>query len=345
MTDIIATVNANPVSVLVDEKTYSEFYARMKEEIDGFEPDISTVKGRGEIASLAYKVTRTKTAIDAAGKKLNEDARSQINAVDASRRKIREELDALAEHVRRPLTEYEEAEKRRAARAKEILETVIALGNSAPSDTSDEIRDRLTEIGAVFVDPAIMGDQYDEAVRQQQESVDHLNAHLERALKAEADAAELAKLRAEQEAREIAEREAKEKAEREESERIAREKADAEYKAIVAREAEQARQAEIAKAKAEQDRIEREAAERVAKAEAEALAIKEAAEKAERERQEQIERTKREEDARQRDREHRSKIMGAAKSSLMALDIDEDAAKKIVLAIVAGEIENVRIVF
>lgn len=345
VSDIITTVTANPVSVLVDEKTYSEFYAKMKEEIDGHEPDVSTIKGRSEIASLAYKVTRTKTAIDAAGKKLNEDARAKINAVDASRRKIREELDALAEEVRRPLTEYEEAERARAAKAKEILETVIALGNSSPHDSVDEIRDRMTEIGTVFVDPAIMGDQYDEAVREQQTSVNHLTEHLERALKAEADAAELARLRAANEEREAAEREAREKEEAERIEREARERAEAEYKANVEREAEKARQAEIAKAQIERDRIEREAAERVAKAEAEAKAIKDQAEREERERAEQMDRTRREEAARQADREHRGAVMKAAKEAIMVHGADEETAKKIVLAIVAGEVPHTVIRF
>lgn len=120
-TDIAAIVAANPVSVLIDEKVYSQFYQHIKAETEAFKPDLSTVASRKEISSLAYKVTRTKTAIDAAGKKLNEDARAQINAVDASRRKIRDELDALAEAVRKPLTEWEAAEEARIDRVKAML--------------------------------------------------------------------------------------------------------------------------------------------------------------------------------------------------------------------------------
>ncbi|NKX16236.1 hypothetical protein HGG75_10920 [Ochrobactrum pseudogrignonense] len=67
-TDIVGYVSANPVSVLVDEKIYSQFYEQIKAETDAFKPDLSTVSSRKEISSLAYKVTRTKTAIDAAGK-------------------------------------------------------------------------------------------------------------------------------------------------------------------------------------------------------------------------------------------------------------------------------------
>jgi hypothetical protein len=51
-------------------------------------------------------------------------------------------------------------------------------------------------------------------------------------------------------------------------------------------------------------------------------------------------------EARQRDRDHRGKVMGEAKASLMAAGgIGEEAAKKIVLAIVAGEIPHVALTF
>lgn len=95
--DITTIVETNPVAVLVDEKVYARFYEHVKREVEAHKPDLGTEKGRKAIASLAYKVTRTKTALDNAGKQLNEEARKQINAVDATRRKVREELDALAE--------------------------------------------------------------------------------------------------------------------------------------------------------------------------------------------------------------------------------------------------------
>lgn len=308
MNDIVALVNANPVSVLIDEKTYSEFYAKMKAELDGFQPDTSTDKGRKEIASMAYKVTRTKTAIDAAGKKLNEDARAQINVVDANRRKIREELDALADDVRKPLTEWETAEAARIAAEAEAERKRLA----------DEEAARQAAAAA-------------EAAARQAE-LDRLRAEI-----AERD-------RIEQERRDVenAERERIAAANRAEDERKAREAADA----ARIREAEERARAEAERvANAERERIEREAREAVAKAEAEAKAVREKAERDERERQEAIARVRREEEARQADREHRGKIMGEAKAALMTVGIEEDAARKIVLAIVAGEVPHVTLRF
>lgn len=345
MNEIVSITTLNPVAVLTDATTYSEFYASIKAQLSEFVPDVSTERGRKEIASMAYKVTRSKTAIDEAGKKLNEEARSKINAVDAQRRKIREELDELAEEVRAPLTKWEEAERARVSEAKAIRENVIGLGNSSPHETVQDIRDRIDSLAAIVLTGAVLGDEYSAAVADRDKSLAYLHNHLARAVKAEEDAAELARLREAQEARERAEREAAEKAERERLERERQAKADAEYKANVARAAEEARQAEIAKAKAERDRIEREAAEAVAKAEAEARRIKEAAERADRERQEAADRVRREEEARQADRTHRSTVMTAAKEAIMAHGPDEAVAKAIVLAIVANEIPHVSLRF
>lgn len=351
-TDIIETITASPVTVLIDEKAYSEFYERVKAHVSAFVPDTSTAKGRSEIASMAFKVTRSKTAIDAAGKKLNEDARARINAVDAQRRKIREELDALADEVRRPLTEWEETEKARVAAAKVVRENIAGLGNSPHDATSGEIRDRLAELNAIEIDPEILREELDIAISTKSEAMSHLLAHLARAEKAEADAAELARLRAEAEAREAAERDRleRERLAKEAAEREARERA--EYEASIKREAESAERAqreararEEAAAQRARDEAERAAAERVAKAEAEAARVKAEAERAERERLDQIERTKREEAARQADRAHRSAVMKDAKEAIMSHGVDDDAAKKIVLAIVAGEIPHVTLRF
>lgn len=364
MNDIATIVSANPVAVLTDARTYSEFYAHMKAEADTVGTDVSTLKGRTAIRSMAHKVTRTKTAIDDAGKKLSEEARAKINAVDTQRRKIREELDALADAVRKPLTDWEDAEK---AREGEVNSIFGRLANYVTIQTrgwsSDHIREHISDLDLIVLDPEILRDRTDEAIHTKSIALGALNAALDAAIQAEADAAELAKLRAEREAREIADRMRieQERLTREAAEREAREKA--EYAEIVKRQAEaaeksrrdqaerearaveQARQAEIAKAKADQDRVEREAAERVAKAEAEADRVRIEADRAEKARLAIIEQTAAEERARQADRAHRSKVMGEAKSAIIDLGVPEDIAKKIVLALVAGEIPHTKWVF
>ena len=95
--------------------------AAIRAEVAKIDTDISTPKGRKAVASLAYQIARSKTALDDAGKALTDDARRQIEVINGERRRIRDELDQLAEDVRRPLTAWENADKVRIARHEAAL--------------------------------------------------------------------------------------------------------------------------------------------------------------------------------------------------------------------------------
>ncbi|WP_279141313.1 hypothetical protein [Sphingomonas paucimobilis] len=364
-TDIATIVQHDPAIVLIDAGKRDDLFAHILREVEAFEPDLTTAKGRDAIKSFAFKITRTKTAIDAAGKQLNEEARARINVVDAARRDARDKLDKLADQVRRPLTEWEEAEKARLARCREIIDAIKADAVVTLDDTADTVRTRGSAVYTTALDPAEFGDLLAEAEAAKAATVEVLKAALGRLTKEEADRAELEKLRAE-----AAEREAAEAARREEEARKARE----------AEEARLAEERRVAAEKAEADRIariEREAADR-AKREAEDAARAEEARRdrehaeqlaAERRRAEEAERAheaerqriaKEEADRkaaadaeaaeqarRVRNRAHRSNLMGQAKIAIMAADstVNEAAAVAIVKAIVAGTVPNVTLRF
>lgn len=351
-TAIATIVSQTPAVVLTDKKTRDEFYAHVQAEIDAFEPDLSTEKSRKAIASLAYKIARTKTAIDDAGKKLNEESRAKINAVDAERRAVREHFDALSAKVRQPLTDWEDAEEKRV----EFIDNMIAMFRSARivemGETSASIRERGGEIYQTQLDPDVFLDRITEAQSEKDETVGILKSALDRAVAAEKEAEELARLRAENEAREQAERE------KAEADRIERERVEAEKRAEDARadaEAAEARRVEAA-AKEAEDRARREAeeaaeaerAEERRKHEAELAEQRERAEKAEAEAQAERGRIAAEEaeaKAREADKEHRVSVMTQAKEAIMTCGVDEDAARKIVLLIKAGEVPNVKMEF
>ncbi|HHK1256627.1 TPA: hypothetical protein ACQQSZ_005298, partial [Pseudomonas aeruginosa] len=88
----------------------------IKAEIDSFVPDVSTRKGREAIASIAYKVARSKTALDNAGKELVAELKEVPKKIDAERKRMRDLLDAWQADVRRPLTEWEQREEMRKAK-------------------------------------------------------------------------------------------------------------------------------------------------------------------------------------------------------------------------------------
>ena len=89
--------------------------------------DPSTAPGREEIRSVAYRVARTKVALDAEGKKLTEGWRTATQKVNEERRRATERLEALAEEVRAPLTEFENKERNRVAAHEAALLDITGL--------------------------------------------------------------------------------------------------------------------------------------------------------------------------------------------------------------------------
>lgn len=376
---IAVIVAQNPAVVLVDPGKRDDLYAHIRREIEAFVPDITTNKGREAIKSFAFKIVRTKTAIDAAGKQLNEEARAKINVVDAARRDAKAALDQMAEEVRRPLTEWEEVEKARIAECDEIITRIALDGTVTMDDTSATVRDRGAAIWSTALDPERFGDKLEQAQAAKDHAIANLKSALVRLEREEADRTELARLRAENEAREAREREereARETAKREaeqarvaEERRLAAEKADQERIERAKQEATEAAQREAEKAaQAERDRIQAEheealAAERARAAEAERLRQVELARIAEQERQREAqeaakraeeERVAAENAKRERNRAHRAQRMGEAKIAIMAAanaghavepPITEAAAVAIVRAIVAGSIPHVSLEF
>lgn len=351
-TAIAVVVQQTPVVVLTDKKSRDDFYAHVQAEVDAFEPDLSTEKSRKAIASLAYKIARTKTAIDNAGKELNDEARQKINAVDAERRAVRDHFDALSKQVRKPLDDWEEAEEKRV----EFIDNMIAMFRSARvvemGEDAASIRARGAEVFQTTLDADVFQERLDEAQREKNETVGVLKSAMDRAVVAEKEAEELARLRAENEAREQAERE------KAEAERIERERVDAEKRAEDARadaEAAEARRVEAA-AKEAEDRVRREAeeaaeaerAEERRKHDAELAEQRQRADKAEAAAQAERDRVAAEQAeaaAREKDKNHRTAVMSAAKEAIMTCGVDEETARKIVLLIRSGEVPNVNMEF
>lgn len=190
-------VNATPVLVLTDKEKFSQFYQAIKEETDALDADVSTEKGRKAIASMAYKVARTKTAIDDAGKKLNEEARAKISAVDEARREIRQQLDALKDQVRAPLTEWEEAEEKRAAEAAQELASIHAMQRVDIGDTVASVEERLNALTAMTVKPSVHAAGFEIASNARAAAIEMLETALARLRREEQERAELERLRAE----------------------------------------------------------------------------------------------------------------------------------------------------
>ncbi|HGF0125208.1 TPA: hypothetical protein ACGBT9_004679 [Klebsiella variicola] len=316
-------------------------------------PDLSTAKGRARIASLAAQVSRSKTAVEKPGRDYLKRLKEQPKVVEAELRRFVTECDQLRDEVRRPLTEWEDAEKARTEALQQRLvdlralaDVIDAAGNYLPSA---DIQARILEAKSVVLDDSWQ-ERAAEAGVAKDSTIQQLEASLVIAQKREHEAAELDRLR----------REAEEKARLEREENIRREaaeqaKRDAEAKAQAEIDAAARRESE---ARAATERAEREKIEAQQKAEREAKAAAEKAEQeknaaiaAERRRQEQAEsarlaeqkRIAEEEARRAADKEHRRSINRQAIADLIESGLTQEMAEKALIAIASGKVSAVSI--
>lgn len=245
----VETVNA--IELFTGGNSLDDLLARIRQETATVVPDVSTDKGRKEIASLAYKVARSKTTIDDAGKTLVTEWKAKSAQVDASRKRARDYLDALKDEVRKPLTDWEEEQERIKQEAidaeRRAVEQAEAARRAELERKETELRAREEAIAKAEADARAKA-QAEQAERDRVTREEQIRR--EAAEKAERDAAE-AVARAEREAAEAKERErlAAERAEREKQEAVSRAEERARREA---EEREKARIAEEARVRAEE---------------------------------------------------------------------------------------------
>ena len=316
--DLLTTAPASALAAFAEPNGLDPFIDAVRKIVSEFEHDLSTATGRKKTASLAAKVSSFKVSMDEMGKSLTEDWKQKSKVVDQVRKKMRDELDAVRDEARRPLTEWEDKEKARVARIRAKIEEISSLASEVIGEnlTVTALESRLFSAMDYAIDDSFEEFKL-EAVETRLKSIDFLRNNLEKARLAESQRIELERLRAESEARAKAEREESLRKEGELRAQREAERKELDARRIVEQQAKVLREAE------ERARMAEINARR--KAEAEARAIEE-------------EKARREADA-----AHNKKIKRQAKESLLSLGIDEKICIQIVLAIDAGKINNVTI--
>lgn len=335
------------------------FIAHIRAQIDEFNsnlPDLSTLKNRQLYASMAHKVAKSKTALDAIGKTLSADAKLLPKKIDAERKRCWDLLETWQGEVRKPLDDWQAAEDARIDAHEAGLDHLRKTNTEGASAA-------MIKVLIQDLEEEQIGDDWQEfeaeAHRVKAASLVTLRAALQAQERHEAEQAELIELRrqqAERDAQDERDRIAREAAERatQEAERAAQAERDAaaereralqqqtEQLQREAQEAEQrAEQAErnriAAEQKAEQDRIDAEqrqveAAEQAAAAERKRQADYQA----------EIERQAR---AREADVAHKTAVLTSIKESFMRSGISEDQAKAVINMIRKGEVPSVSITY
>jgi len=326
-TDLIDTTKITAVDIYEKDGGVDLVLKQISDVVEKFEPDITSRQGRMEVASFAARVARSKTFLDGQGKAMVDPMKEKTKAIDADRKRIRDTLDALKKDVRKPLTEWEEAEELRVAEHKKGLAWISDVGAHALLnwDTMplDAMREKWTELKVVEERDKDSWEEFaDEAEQTLERAFSDVTSALEKRTAHDAEKAEAQRLR-------------EEAAEREETDRKA-----AEEKRQAERDAQAKKLAEDAAAQGVKD-----AEERAKAAEEEAEAAKETAE---REAAEQIRADnvaeEQAETRRRADEQHRDKIEGQAVKSLMII-VDYDTAVTIVKSIAQGNIPNVKITY
>ncbi|HBB2961702.1 TPA: hypothetical protein KAB36_000846 [Escherichia coli] len=320
------------------EKGLEKFLEQIREGVNEV-PDISTDKGRKRIASLAAKVSRSKTAVEKPGRDYLKRLKEQPKVVEAELRRFVTECDRLRDEVRRPLTEWENAEKLRTEALQQRLTNLRALadvidlsGNYLPSS---DIQERIQEAKSVALDESWQ-EYAAEAGVAKDSTIQKLEESLAVAQKREHEADELERLRKEAEEKARIEREENIRREAAEHARLeAEQKAKAEIEAAARLAVEEKARAEVA----ERQRIEAEQRARREKEEAvaEERRRQEAAEKARLDEQKRI---ADEEARRAADKEHRRTVNSRVIADLIAQGIPEEFAQKAMLAIAGGKVQD-----
>jgi len=317
MHELVVIEKLDPVVIFTDISEIDAVLKRIETEVMAHVPVLDTASGRKDIASIAYKVAQSKTALDNLGKNLVTDWKAKTKKVDDVRKYARDYLEALKYRVRQPLTDWEKAEAARVEKEK------LAILYAAAWDEAQGMNDLFNREKAVREKEAEFARQ-EQARLEAEAKAKAEQERIDREKRIAQEAADRAK--AEAEAKIKAAEQAKKKAEQEKIAAVEQAEAkQAEAEKAAQQAAKQAELDRIAAVKAEQERARKEAErverERLAKeAEEKAKADKIAANKA-----------------------HQKKINAAALACFEQNGIETEAGKNIIRLIVSGKIDHITI--
>lgn len=267
--DHISEENAPAVYV---QNGLKPFLQMIKDEVCGEVPDLTTRKGRERIASLSAIVSKRKAAVEKPGRDYLRKIKELPKVIEQELKQFVDEANALRDEIRKPLTDWEAAEKARKDRQVDAVQAIADFAVDLSDAGSSKILESIASVEAVQ-----MGAHWEEfepdAARTKDQVLTALRAALAVRQKQEADQADLERLRAEAEAQAQRDREAEIARAAAERARIeAEQRAQAERDAAIKREADAkaaadrrelelklaAEQAERAAAQAAREKIESE---------------------------------------------------------------------------------------
>lgn len=329
---LVTLESASVQTVFTTPQALDPLIEQITELIRSHVPDVTTAKGRKEIASLAFRVAKTKTYLDELGKDLVTKYKEMPKKIDANRLDMRTRLDALRDEARQPLDVWEAEQAAIEAKQKEEA-AAAALALQVAHDYEfallmDAEFDRTKEEAKRIAEQA----QRDRENQIRHEAEERTRREAETRAKLEAEAF----LRREIEAKLALERAESAKAEAEV--RAEREKIEAEQRV---------RDAEARTIKEREDAQDRAEKERIASIEREEKARKEATELELRRQRVEKEQVEMDRAAREADRDHRKLFNRESLEDIRKAltESDTDPAVSILIAIAKSQIRHVSIAY
>jgi hypothetical protein len=115
LNELMPIENVDAIALFKDTKTLQSLLDEIATTARSIEFDVNTPAGRKIGISAAHKVSRSKVVIVDAGKSLTVDIAKQKKDIDDGRRLVREFCDALRDEIRKPITDWENAEAKKEA--------------------------------------------------------------------------------------------------------------------------------------------------------------------------------------------------------------------------------------
>lgn len=225
------------VDLFADAAVFEKLYEKVEAAVMSEVVDATTDEGRERIKSLAFKVTKTKTAIERARKDYVSERKRVLATIDAAGKRMFDQLELLSKKVRKPVDDYEAAEAKRVGDHETNIRAIEELGRPLANLTVANIEERIAAIKAFDVDT--FEEFKTTAAGTKALAIEALDKLLVEKKEQAAQAAELKRLKDENEARNKADKAAADKREQEAREEQARkeerEKADREREAAEAK--------------------------------------------------------------------------------------------------------------
>ena len=89
-TQLVVIEPTTAVALFTEGQGVTELLADIRKKASSLVPDVTTTKGRKEIASIAYAVAKTKTYLDGLGKELTDQYKEIPKRIDANRKAMRD---------------------------------------------------------------------------------------------------------------------------------------------------------------------------------------------------------------------------------------------------------------